>query len=249
MLVIRNYDRTRAVTYARRWALSRNPLYFDYTGIGGNCTNFVSQCLYAGSCTMNYTPVFGWYYLSPAERTAAWTGVTFFYNFLTKNDNVGPFGREASAEELLPGDVIQLGRNGTGFYHTLLLVGREGEELLVAAQSDDALDRPLSTYTYDYARFLHVEGVRLDIPDTEDCFASLLAGLAIVPNAATLPPPPADTEMPAPPDGEMPMPPDGGIPPSEEESPTENAPSDENAPSAEDVPPEEEDENAPSEEG
>lgn len=224
MLVIRNYDRTRAVTYARRWALSRNPLYFDYTGIGGNCTNFVSQCLYAGSCTMNYTPVFGWYYLSPAERTAAWTGVTFFYNFLTKNDNVGPFGREASAEELLPGDVIQLGRNGTGFYHTLLLVGREGEELLVAAQSDDALDRPLSTYTYDYARFLHVEGVRLDIPDTEDCFASLLAGLAIVPNAATLPPPPADTEMPAPPEAPPAVPPTEELPPTDGEAPPQELP-------------------------
>ena len=223
MLVTRNYDRTRAVTYARRWALSRNPLYFDYTGIGGNCTNFVSQCVYAGSCTMNYTPVFGWYYLSPAERTAAWTGVTFFYNFLTGNDNVGPFGREVGAEELLPGDVIQLGRNGTGYYHTLLLVGREGEELLVAAQSNDALDRPLSTYEYDFARFLHIDGVRLDIPDTEDCFASLLAGEAIVPNAATLPPPPQGTDTPQPPEQEIPVTPpsaDAPVPPPSEEEPT-----------------------------
>ena len=237
MLVTRNYDRTRAVTYARRWALSRNPLYFDYTGIGGNCTNFVSQCVYAGSCTMNYTPVFGWYYLSPAERTAAWTGVTFFYNFLTGNDNVGPFGREVSENELLPGDVIQLGRNDTGFYHTLLFLDRQEGELLVAAQSDDALDRPLSTYTYDYARFLRIDGVRLDIPNTEDCFASLLSGVAIVPNAATLPPPPEDTEAP---EGTPPTP-----PPMQEEAEEPAAPEEEAPPAEEPVPPASEE--APSE--
>lgn len=189
MLVNKEYDRTRAVAYARRWALSRNPLYFDYAGIGGNCTNFVSQSLYAGSCTMNYTPTFGWYYLSPAERTASWTGVNYFYNFLTGNRSVGPYGREVTREELEPGDIIQLGREVGGYYHSLLLLSRdETGELYVAAQSDDALDRPLSSYTYDYARYLHVDGVRLDIPDTGDCFAALIAGEAILPNAASLPP-------------------------------------------------------------
>ena len=60
MLVERRYDRDRALTYAREWAMSRNPLFIDYTGFGGDCTNFVSQCLVAGSCRRNFTPVFGW---------------------------------------------------------------------------------------------------------------------------------------------------------------------------------------------
>ena len=204
MLAQREYSRARAVEYARRWALDRNPLYYDYTGIGGNCTNFVSQCVYAGCCTMNYTPVFGWYYLSPAERTASWTGVRFFYEFITQNGNVGPFAREVGANEVEVGDVVQLARQETGYYHSLLVVGRQGEDILVAAQSDDALDRPLSTYDYDYARFLHVEGVRIRVPDTEDCFASLLAGEAILPDLASSPPLPMEPtemqgdEMPAP---------------------------------------------------
>ena len=192
MLVVKDYNREHAVTYARRWALDRNPLYFDYTGIGGNCTSFVSQCLYAGSCTMNYTPVFGWYYLSAAERTASWTGVEYFYNFLTGNEEVGPFGREVSEGELQPGDVIQLGREESGYYHSLLVLSRGEQDVLIAAQSDDALDRPLSTYTYDYARFLHIDGVRLRIPDTEDCFLSLLNGEAILPNLASAPPLPQE---------------------------------------------------------
>ena len=58
------YDRAAAVAYARRWALGRNPDYYSFSGIGGDCTSFVSQCIYAGAGVMNFTPVFGWYYIS-----------------------------------------------------------------------------------------------------------------------------------------------------------------------------------------
>ena len=36
MLLTRPYFRERAVEYARRWALSRNPLFIDFTGVGGD---------------------------------------------------------------------------------------------------------------------------------------------------------------------------------------------------------------------
>ena len=192
MLVTKEFNRDRALEYARRWALSRNPLYYDYTGIGGNCTNFVSQCVYAGSCTMNYTPVYGWYYLSAGERTASWTGVEYFYNFMTGNAGVGPFAREITQEEVAPADVIQLGRVEGGYYHTLLATAVTEGDILVAAQSNDALDRPLSSYDYDYARFLRIDGVRLNIPDTGDCFEALLTGTAILPDAASVPPAPTE---------------------------------------------------------
>ena len=53
MLIETGYDRRRAVEYALRWALSRNPEYYDFEDIGGDCTNFVSQCLFAGCGVMN----------------------------------------------------------------------------------------------------------------------------------------------------------------------------------------------------
>ena len=183
MLVTKAYERDRAVEYAAKWAFDRNPLFTDYTGIGGNCTNFVSQAVYAGSCTMNFTPVYGWYFLSDRERTASWTGVEFFYNFIVGNRGVGPFGREADIETLLVGDVIQLAREREGYYHTLLVVGQTEGETLVAAQSDDAFNRPLSSYNYDYARGIHIEGVRQPVPTTGDCFESVYEGIAIIPNA------------------------------------------------------------------
>ena len=183
MLITKPYNRERAVTYARRWALDRNPLFVDFTGVGGHCTNFVSQCVLAGSCTMNYTPDFGWYYLSPEDRAPAWSGVEFFYDFMTgapafasQNGGTGPYAVEVGREEMEVGDVIQFANRMGDWYHTVIVSGFEGDEILVCAQSNDALDRPLSTYTAAAGkRFLHVEGVRMEIDD-EACYERLLAG-------------------------------------------------------------------------
>lgn len=185
MLVSKPYLRERAVTYAQKYAFGQNPIFGNFRGIGGNCTNFVSQSIYAGSCVMNYTPTFGWYYVSLDDRSPSWTGVEYFYNFITENTGVGPYGKSVSMDELEIGDVIQLGNNTDGFYHTLLVVGFEGEDPLVAAQTDDAYRRPLSTYTYDFSRFIKILGVRLEINIEEDCFDSVLNGIAIVPPATS----------------------------------------------------------------
>ena len=184
MLVIKSYNRERAVEYAKKYAFSQNPVFGNFRGIGGNCTNFVSQALYAGTCVMNYTPTFGWYYRSLDDRSPSWTGVQYFYNFLTENRDVGPFGREAGPDEVELGDIIQLGRQEDGFYHTLLIVGFDGEDPLVAAQTDDAYGRPLSTYTFDFSRYIKIEGARIDVADTSDCFDSVYNGIAIVPDAS-----------------------------------------------------------------
>ena len=181
MLVIKPYLRDRAVMYAKKYAFGQNPIFGNFRGIGGNCTNFVSQCIYAGACVMNYTPTFGWYYISLEDRSPSWTGVQFFYNFITSNDGVGPFGKEASPDELEIGDVIQLGNNEDGFYHTLLIVDFEGDDPLVAAQTDDAYSRPLSSYTYDFSRFIKIQGVRIEAEITDDCFESVFNGVSIIP--------------------------------------------------------------------
>ena len=83
MLVYKEYNRARAVEYARRWALSRNPLFINFAGQGGDCTSFVSQCIYAGSCVMNFTRDFGWYYVNPNDRAPAWSSVEYLYDFMT----------------------------------------------------------------------------------------------------------------------------------------------------------------------
>ena len=174
MILEKEYIRENAVAYARKYAFQRNPIFYTFEGIGGNCTNFVSQCIYAGGCVMNYTPTFGWYYISLNERSPSWTGVEFFFNFMTQNADVGPFGRAATRDELEIGDVIQLGRNEEGYYHTLIVVGFDGEDPLVAAQTDNAYARPLSTYDNDYERYIKILGIRFDMPESNSCFDELI---------------------------------------------------------------------------
>ena len=132
---------------------------------------------------MNYTATFGWFYISLNERSPSWTGVDFFYNFMTENMGVGPFGESTGPDNLELGDVIQLGNETDGFYHTLLIVGFEENDILVAAQTDNAYMRPLSTYTYDFARYIKIDGVRVEVDLGEDCFESVYNGIAIVPLA------------------------------------------------------------------
>ena len=153
------YNREAAVLYARRWAMGRNPAFYDFEKIGGDCTNFASQCLYAGAQVMNFTPDVGWYYRSSRDRTASWTGVEYLYAFLIKNKSIGPYAKVVPAWEAEPGDVVQLGTRTGDFYHSPVITS-VSPNILVAAHTYDALDRPLSSYHYETARFLHIEGVR-----------------------------------------------------------------------------------------
>ena len=153
------YNRNRAAAYARWWALERNPAYFDFQGIGGDCTNFVSQCLYAGSGVMNYTPEYGWFYRTANDRTPSWTGVPFLYQFLTENLSVGPFGHGCVITQLQIGDVVQLGDDRGEFYHSLFVL-HGYPNIRVAAHTGDALDRPLNSYAYNSIRCVHIDGVR-----------------------------------------------------------------------------------------
>lgn len=154
------YDREAAVFYARRWAYTRNPRYYNFDELGGDCTNFVSQCIYAGCGVMNFTPTFGWYYIDVNQRSPSWTGVAFLSDFLLSNTGAGPFAEEVDADGLDLGDVIQLSDDGGRFYHTLVVVGLRRGGIYVASHSADSFLRNLNTYSAAGMRFLHVLGAR-----------------------------------------------------------------------------------------
>ncbi len=164
-MTIYNYNRELAVKYAEKWAKGRNPSYFDFSGIGGDCTNYASQCLFSGAPFMNYTANFGWYYNRLSSRAPAWTGVEYFYNFLISNyDGVGnksgPFGKEVSASELEIGDFIQLADLSFDFYHTPIVVGFDGTVPLLAAHSKDVFGVRLDYYRYAKIRCIKILGAR-----------------------------------------------------------------------------------------
>ncbi len=70
--------------------------------------------------------------------------------------------RLCTLEELLPGDLIQLSFKGETYQHSPIVVsvGKPAapENILVAAHSFDADNRPLGTYEYRRLRLLHITG-------------------------------------------------------------------------------------------
>ena len=154
------YNREAARDYALKWAYGYNPDFYNFDKLGGDCTNFASQVLYAGGLPMNYTPTLGWYYISLNDRAPAWTGVNEFYRFLTTNTGVGPKAREVGIDEIQLADIVQInyGRDQS-FDHTPVIVDvgeKNPETILLAAHSCPAKNRPLSTYDYVDVRFLHI---------------------------------------------------------------------------------------------
>lgn len=95
------YKRNKVVEYAKEWAFARNPKYYNYDSLGGDCTNFVSQCVYAGCGIMNFDKNNGWYYINANNKSPSWTGVDFFFNFIINNKLVGPYGAEVGIENIL----------------------------------------------------------------------------------------------------------------------------------------------------
>ena len=102
------YDRVAAVEYARKCALSRNPQFKDYEQWGGNCTNYISQCINAGGIPMDSdgnNVMKEWYWYSDNKRTPSWTGAQPFFEYLTSNntydtDNFGIYASQVSYDEL-----------------------------------------------------------------------------------------------------------------------------------------------------
>lgn len=151
-----------SVAYAKKWALKRNPKYYDFDGIGGDCTNFISQCIFSGAKVMNFTPVTGWYYNSVNSRAPSWTGVNELYSFLIKNKGVGPYGTIVPFSNVKTGDLIQLQNKDGKFFHTLIVSEVTPFEILVCSHSRDALNLPLGYFSFYSLRCIRIVGVNVN---------------------------------------------------------------------------------------
>ena len=159
------YNRIKALEYAKKWAYSRNPQYYNFDNVGGDCTNFISQCIYQGANIMNYTKDFGWYYINANNKSPSWSGVEYLYNFLVNNKEQGPYGKQTNIEEIQIGDIAQLSFDGNKFAHTLLITDiderKEGlDKIKIASHTYDSYNKNITDYIFKKIRFVHIEGVR-----------------------------------------------------------------------------------------
>lgn len=133
------YRRDLAAAYADRWWNAGNPAYELFEV---NCTNYVSQCIFAGNAPMDYTGrrSSGWWYKGRNKGQEWWSyswavanSMTLFLSAARKS------GLRAvavqSAGELQLGDVITYDWNGDGrFQHSTIVTAFDsaGEPLVNA---------------------------------------------------------------------------------------------------------------------
>lgn len=153
------YNRKKVYEYAKKWAYKRNPRYYNYDNVGGDCTNFASQCIYAGCNQMNYSKNNGWYYIDGNNKSPSWTGVEFLYKFLTNNNRLGPKGEITEIENQEIGDIIQLSFNNNIFSHTLIVIqnGTNTNNTLIAAHTYDVFGKKISEYKFERYRCIHIK--------------------------------------------------------------------------------------------
>ena len=146
MKELKEYNRKAATEYARTWALYRNPKYKDYDPWGGDCTNYISQCIHAGNIPFDNqgNDVMGkWYWYSDS-----------FGRYIIKNNseltqNYGIYAEVVDYNQLEIGDLIQLVYQGRA-YHTMIVTQVILDDrnylldYLICQHTEDLLDYPLS---------------------------------------------------------------------------------------------------------
>lgn len=87
------YNRADAASYARTYAENYNPNYPNYHDMGGDCTNFVSQCVYDGGMPMRIGSTDAYWYYNSSGRSPSWAGADYFMRHWTKVRSSSYYGR------------------------------------------------------------------------------------------------------------------------------------------------------------
>ena len=160
------YDRTAAVEYAEKWYRSANtPQYESFVGNGGDCANFVSQCLIAGGLNMTRnwhsigTKSRIWYMITGNEYlydvSPAWKLVKEQYGCFSNAFNPNTNGtvieitsksqiyKIAKTETVRPGDLLYF-MKGDEAAHAAMISSVESGMIFYTGHSMPRFNYPLS---------------------------------------------------------------------------------------------------------
>ncbi len=154
------YDREAAVAYARAHVDERSDEWHDYSGEGGNCQNFVSQCLLAGGIPMDIEGSAKWKWYGEALDntsgrtgcTLSWINVDYFYAYARDNSGYGLTAQvDADYTSGQTGDLIMMG-TPEDWNHMVVISevvkNAEGETIdyMICSNTTDVQDFPASAY-------------------------------------------------------------------------------------------------------
>ncbi|WP_345038577.1 amidase domain-containing protein [Streptomyces sannanensis] len=143
------YDPDAAAAYAVKYAKTANPAYKDFTNLGGDCTNFVSQALLAGGWKMSAPLVVTsltsrepqFWYNRVGETSWTWSGANNWAQFAKDSGRVE---KVRYLSDVGIGDVVQFAnpadRNKD---HTMIVTGLSEQGPLMSFHTNNTLDEPL----------------------------------------------------------------------------------------------------------
>ncbi|WKY43461.1 amidase domain-containing protein [Eubacteriaceae bacterium ES2] len=173
------YDRDAAVAYAMKWVdpvdvVRNDSVYGVYDSYGGNCNNYISQCLVAGDIPMDTEgdlyEQWKWYgenvdaYEEEYGRSPSFTGVNEFYSYAS--DNSG-FGMVAIVDDNLysgqAGDILQYGYDDNWMHSVIVTDVVENSDgstvdYLINSNTTDRINYPASAYGYAQMRIIKIVG-------------------------------------------------------------------------------------------
>ena len=171
-----SYNRQRAVEYAQQWWNERNydGGYLAYDEFGGNCQNFASQCIHAGGIDMDHSGNIAeqWKFYNEilnsrqtaTGRSYSWTGVDMFYAYAISSYKSGLVSlTDIEHKYAEKGDIIHVGAYNQ-WRHALLIIDvleyEDGtlQDIIVASNTADRWNYPLSAYIYTAPRLIHILG-------------------------------------------------------------------------------------------
>ena len=165
------YNRQKAVDYAREWYDDRNNEFYSYSDLSGDCTNFTSQCLYAGGIPMDsdwhsirteknifkriFQKPWNWfknngYYEWDISR--AWQTVSAQYEYIKENYCGGKEIIITSPDEIeaaIANNLIQAGdllyfKAGTALHHSVIITQVTNNMIYYAGHTNSCFDKPLN---------------------------------------------------------------------------------------------------------
>lgn len=165
------YLRKKAVDYAITYALTPNPQYRYFPLIddnGGDCANFISQCLLAGGAPMKFSAEYPWWYnhnntINVLDDTwsISWAVAHSLYYYLKVNQEKGSFGAKGlkvyNKNELDVGDLVFFEDNNNRIFHSAIITAFQNKEPLISHHTFNALNIPIKySWKYHKIHFLKI---------------------------------------------------------------------------------------------
>ncbi|GAB6169936.1 hypothetical protein JCM1393_23960 [Clostridium carnis] len=165
-----NYNRKKAAEYAVSNGLTINSKYKNYEKLGGDCTNFSSQCIKEGGIPFDNLGPYKWFWYSDNKRTPSWTSANEFRKYAINNNrensnNFGLIACETTFQDINLSDLVQF-KDAT---HTMVVTGciyqkedkgdpwKNKKDILISQHSGSEIGRlvdyPLSVKPISKGRF------------------------------------------------------------------------------------------------